>query len=68
MQFTVRPSFDHAGSAALTPHVELASSMHEIEIEKDKIISDPAKLSVLFREMVQMCLWYVSTPPQIRRP
>jgi len=39
--------------------VELASSMHEIEIEKDKIKSDPDKLSVLFKEMVQMCLWCV---------
>ena len=36
--------------------------MHEIEIEKDKIKSDPAKLSVLFKEMIHMCLWYVSAP------
>ena len=37
--------------------------MHEIEVEKDKIRSDPAKLSVLFKEMIQMCLWYVAAPP-----
>jgi len=36
--------------------------MHEIEIEKDKIKSDPAKLSVLLKEMTQMCLWYVPPP------
>ncbi|KAF9648118.1 DUF89 domain-containing protein [Thelephora ganbajun] len=36
---------------------QLASSMHEMEIEKDKIKSDPAKLSVLFKEMTQICLW-----------
>jgi len=58
---TVRSSSDHAGIHALTPGAELASSMHEIEIEKDKIKSDPVKLSVLFKEMIQMCLWYVPT-------
>jgi len=31
--------------------------MYEIETGKDKIKSDPAKLSVLFKEMIQMCLW-----------
>jgi hypothetical protein len=36
--------------------------MHEIEIEKDKIKSDPAKLSVLFKEMIYVCLWYVPAP------
>lgn len=49
----------------LIPPAELASSMHEIEIEKDGIISDPARLSVLFKEMIQMCLW--CAPPLIRR-
>lgn len=37
--------------------------MHEIEIGKDQIISDPEKLSVLFKEMVQMCLWCVLASP-----
>ena len=43
----------------LTLRAELASSMYEIEVEKDKIAPDPAKLSVLFKQMIQMCLWYV---------
>jgi hypothetical protein len=44
----------------LTSRAELASTMHEIEVEKGNLISDPTKLSVLFKEMIQMCLWYVS--------
>lgn len=36
---------------------QLATSMHELEAEKDLIASDPDKLSVLFKEMIQMCLW-----------
>jgi hypothetical protein len=39
--------------------------MHDIDIEKDKIKSDPAKLSVLFKEMIQMCLWCVSALPPV---
>jgi len=39
--------------------------MHEIETEKEKIQSDPTKLSVLFKEMIQMCLWYLSSLPLI---
>ncbi|KAI6146498.1 hypothetical protein EDD17DRAFT_1767644 [Pisolithus thermaeus] len=31
--------------------------MHELETEKDKLVDDPDKPSVLFKEMVQMCLW-----------
>ena len=57
---TVRSFFDHAGSAMFTPPAELASSMYEIEVEKGKITSDSSKLSVLFEEMIQMCLWYLS--------
>ena len=34
--------------------------MHELESEKHKLIEDPDKLSVLFKEMMQMCLWCVS--------
>lgn len=33
--------------------------MHEIEIGKGAIEEDPEKLCVLFREMIQMDLWYV---------
>ena len=49
----------------LTSRVELALSMYEIETGKEKIKSDPTKLSVLFKEMIQMCLWYVFTPQPI---
>ena len=34
--------------------------MHELEAEKQSLQSDPAKLAVLFKEMIQMCLWYVT--------
>lgn len=33
--------------------------MHEIEVGKDAIDEDPEKLGILFREMIQMDLWYV---------
>ena len=33
--------------------------MHEIEDQKAILESDPDKLEVLFKEMVQMCLWWV---------
>lgn len=61
-EFTVRSSLDCVQIVMLIPRAEIASSMHEIEIEKDKIKSDPAKLSVLFKEMIQMCLWCVFPP------
>lgn len=35
----------------------IATIMHELESEKDRLINDPDKLSVLLKEMVQMCLW-----------
>jgi hypothetical protein len=37
----------------------LATTMHEIEKEKDAYAADPAKLEVLFKEMIQICLWSV---------
>jgi hypothetical protein len=40
--------------------LELATTFHEIEAEKDTLRSDPEKLAVLFKEMIQMCLWSVS--------
>lgn len=36
--------------------------MHELEREKEKLGSNPDKLLVLFREMIQMCLWQVYFP------
>jgi hypothetical protein len=33
--------------------------MHELESEKVKLQGDPDKLEVLFKEMIQMCLWLV---------
>lgn len=33
--------------------------MHELEDDKSALMSDPDKLIVIFREMIQMCLWYV---------
>ena len=32
--------------------------MHDLEAEKKEIFDDPEKLGVLFKEMIQMCLWY----------
>lgn len=40
--------------------LELATTMHELEAEKSALISDPDKLIVIFREMIQMCLWYAN--------
>ncbi|KAN0080028.1 Protein of unknown function DUF89 domain containing protein [Tylopilus felleus] len=36
---------------------QIATSMHELAREKEKLRSDPDKLVVLFQEMIQMCLW-----------
>ncbi|KAF8525585.1 DUF89 domain-containing protein [Hysterangium stoloniferum] len=36
---------------------QLAHTFAELDQEKDIIRSDPAKLEVLFNEMLQMCLW-----------
>ena len=36
---------------------ELAATLAELESEKDIIANDLQKLEVLFREMLQMCLW-----------
>ena len=42
---------------------EIATTMHELEQEKERLRADPDKLLLLFREMVQMCLWraYISS-------
>ncbi|TFY63917.1 hypothetical protein EVJ58_g2950 [Rhodofomes roseus] len=31
--------------------------MHQLEGEKEKLASDPQNLNVIFKEMIQMCLW-----------
>jgi len=36
---------------------KLAATLAELESEKDIVANDPQKLEVLFREMLQMCLW-----------
>ncbi|KAH9948501.1 DUF89 domain-containing protein [Amylocystis lapponica] len=36
---------------------QLATTMHELERDKASFASDPDSLGVLFREMIQMCLW-----------
>ncbi|KIJ60473.1 hypothetical protein HYDPIDRAFT_98765 [Hydnomerulius pinastri MD-312] len=46
--------FKNSGAAIY----QIATTMHELESEKDKLKSDPQKLLVLFREMIQMCLWF----------
>jgi damage-control phosphatase, subfamily III len=33
--------------------------MHELQDQKATVESDPDKLEVLFKEMIQMCLWCV---------
>jgi len=37
--------------------IEISTTMHGLEIDKQVIRSDPEKLKVLFNEMIQMCLW-----------
>lgn len=41
----------------LTCRTEIATTIHEIDADKDALLSDPERLGVLFREMIQMCLW-----------
>ncbi|GJE89042.1 protein-glutamate O-methyltransferase family protein [Phanerochaete sordida] len=36
---------------------QLATTIHDLEVEKDILRNDPEKLAVLFKEMIQMCLW-----------
>ncbi|RDX41169.1 DUF89 domain-containing protein [Lentinus brumalis] len=36
---------------------QLATTMHELEGDKDSLVSDPDNLKVIFKEMIQMCLW-----------
>ncbi|KIL65759.1 hypothetical protein M378DRAFT_161764 [Amanita muscaria Koide BX008] len=45
-------TFKQSGNSIL----QIATTMHEMEIGKDAL-TDTNKLEILFREMVQMCLW-----------
>ncbi|KAI0759122.1 DUF89 domain-containing protein [Fomes fomentarius] len=36
---------------------QLATTMHELERDKQSLASDPENLKVIFKEMIQMCLW-----------
>ncbi|KAI0632878.1 DUF89 domain-containing protein [Trametes polyzona] len=36
---------------------QLATTMHELEQDKETLASDPDNLKVIFKEMIQMCLW-----------
>ncbi|OCH91307.1 DUF89 domain-containing protein [Obba rivulosa] len=36
---------------------QLATTMHELEADKEKLASDPDALNIIFQEMIQMCLW-----------
>ncbi|EGO02864.1 hypothetical protein SERLA73DRAFT_176294 [Serpula lacrymans var. lacrymans S7.3] len=48
--------FKNSGAAIY----KIATSMYELESERDKLKSDPSKLGILFKEMIQMCLWDLS--------
>src|SRR5882762_5046359 len=39
---------------------EIATTIHEFDRQKTMLESNPDKLQVLFKEMVQMCLWWVN--------
>lgn len=43
-------------------HLEIAKTIHELGSDVEGIKSDPEKLKILFNEMIQMCLWWVSLP------
>ncbi|KAG6370737.1 hypothetical protein JVT61DRAFT_11124 [Boletus reticuloceps] len=45
--------FKHSATAIY----QIATSMHELEHEKERLRSNPDNLLLLFREMIQMCLW-----------
>ncbi|EIW76695.1 DUF89 domain-containing protein [Coniophora puteana RWD-64-598 SS2] len=46
-------TFKNSGAAVF----QIASTMDQIEKEKDILKNDPEKLQALYREMIQMCLW-----------
>ncbi|CAL1697868.1 unnamed protein product [Somion occarium] len=53
-----RPLFPWRSNLTCSLHVtELAKMMHELQVDKQELIGDSEKLGVLFKEMIQMCLW-----------
>jgi hypothetical protein len=41
----------------LTHDVEISTTMHGLDSDKEDLRSDPEKFKILFNEMIQMCLW-----------
>ncbi|KAH6909443.1 DUF89 domain-containing protein [Coprinopsis sp. MPI-PUGE-AT-0042] len=46
-------TFKHSGSSVF----KLATTVHEVEKSKAAFEQDPSKIEVIFKEMIQMCLW-----------
>ncbi|KAG2003504.1 DUF89 domain-containing protein [Coprinopsis cinerea AmutBmut pab1-1] len=46
-------TFKHSGSSVF----KLATTVHELEKNKSELENDPSKIEVIFKEMIQMCLW-----------
>ncbi|EJD46326.1 DUF89 domain-containing protein [Auricularia subglabra TFB-10046 SS5] len=46
-------AFKSSGAAVY----KLANTMHELASERDALLADPEKLEILFKEMLQICLW-----------
>ena len=61
-----RPPLGKTNPTHIAP-IELATSMEEMETKKHELHSGSSeafkKLHLLFDEMMQMCLWYVSLLP-----
>jgi hypothetical protein len=50
-------AFKQSGNSIL----QIATTMHEMEIGREAIVADREKVGIFFREMVQMCLWYAKS-------
>ncbi|TFK28507.1 DUF89 domain-containing protein [Coprinopsis marcescibilis] len=46
-------TFKHSGDSVY----KLATTVYELAKNKDELRADPAKIEVIFKEMIQMCLW-----------
>ena len=71
MEFAVRSSLPRARIVTLTSRVELSSSMHEIEIGKDKISSDPINCPFysVRSDVPLICLFFHQLVlPNVRQP
>lgn len=42
--------------------------MHDLDVEREFVTEDPGKLAILFKEMIQMCLWCVRSIPRFINP